>query len=266
MANTKFGLVNLLTQAATVLKNGTGGGAPALIETAPYAMANLKNASRYTIWKSSSLTAATQYNVDFNLGSAQSISAAAALGYRLASGENISAIDVYYQTGVYAPAGTWNYLGTIVALGAASLGGRDSGVEFGAVSASSVRFTITVGASNTVFSLGNFFVGLSTDLGGIHSPEGSFQPFGNRLETTLPSGATVLTGLGDDGATWRIPWSFVQSAMRATYLSVQALSGGLVLIDAEGNFFQVFLVNRAVTQTRPANALYGLDAEFKRLA
>src|SRR4051812_43769928 len=105
MGNIKFGTLNLLTQAATLLKNGTGGGAPALIETAPYTMAQLLNGDRYSFWKSSILTGpSTEYDVDFRLPATSSIAAASAHGFRTVSGPAFT-IDVLYQTGAYTPAG-----------------------------------------------------------------------------------------------------------------------------------------------------------------
>ncbi|HXJ49417.1 MAG TPA: hypothetical protein VNF91_09645, partial [Candidatus Acidoferrum sp.] len=165
MSNLKFGLTNWL-MAGAVLKNGTGGGAPALIETAPYVMANLLYSDRYTLWKTSVLTTPTQYLVDFDLGATRAINCAAAMGFRPQSGGGLF-VDVSYQTGAYNPAGSWTFLGSLTGL---VVNLRDDAVEFGSVNARSVRFTISPGFANTVFTLGKFFVGTLTDLGAQHSP------------------------------------------------------------------------------------------------
>jgi hypothetical protein len=243
--NLKLGLTNLLMQPGVVLKNGTGGGAPALIETAPYVMANLLFDDRYTLWKTSVLAAAT-YPVDFDLGSAKSVSAAAAMGYRTALGTGPT-IDIQYTNTAY-PAGPWtsttpNTIANLV------LNLRDDALEFGSISARWWRFNVNVGA-NTQFSLAKLFLGVLTDLGGQHSPGAVYTPLGNRSETSLPGGAVVLTELGDDGAEFRIPWKVAAAAVEAAFLTFQTLPGSRLLLWPDSHFYEVYLKGRQLSQAR----------------
>src|SRR4029077_1242984 len=201
MPNLKFGLTNLLTQPGVILKNGTGGGAPALIESAPYVMANLLLGDRWTLWKPPGL-AIGSYNVDFDLGGNKAINAAGFHGFR-PIGVAGPSIDVSYQTGTYNGAGSWTFLDTMVG---ARLNLRDDGLECGQVTARSVRFTINIVANGATFTLGKFFVGSLTDMGAKHSPGTTYSPMGNRTETELIGGAIVLAELGDEGAEFRLLW------------------------------------------------------------
>ncbi|HXT99584.1 MAG TPA: hypothetical protein VN903_01240, partial [Polyangia bacterium] len=69
-SNTKIGLTNYI--ASATLMNGSGGGAPALIQTSPYTMSNLVGSDRYKFWMSSALAASSAFNVDFDLGANRS--------------------------------------------------------------------------------------------------------------------------------------------------------------------------------------------------
>ncbi len=246
MPNTKLGLTNYLTSSATALKNGTGSGAPALIETAPYKMSNLLSSDRYTLWKSSILSAPTQYFVDFDLGSGKSVGAAAAEGFRAAAGVG-PFIDVLYQVSTYTPGGTWLFAGSIPNL-AVNL--RDDGVEFTPVTARYWRFQLTPSGASDQFSLGKFFLGLLTDLGAQHSPGATYTPMGNRLETPFPGGAIALTELGDDGSEIHIPWQVASGAVAQAFLTLQTLPGSILLFWADGHIYEVYLKGRQITQTR----------------
>jgi len=262
MGNLKFGLTNLLTQPGAVLKNGTGGGAPPLIETAPYVMANLLSSDRYTLWRTSTLLASTSYNVDFDLGSNQSINTGAMQGYRPASGAG-PFVDVYYQTGTYTPGGTWNFLGSIVNL---VFNLRDDYVEFSPVTARSVRFVITVGGSNLVFTLGKFFIGSVTDLLGEHSPGATYAPFSGRLETPLPGGAVVLTEQGDEQGEFTIPWNYAPALVESLFLTLQTLRSTQLMIWPDGHVYEVFLKGRRLVQTRARQASRDYELVFGRAA
>lgn len=259
MANTRLGLFNLLAEPGVVLKNGTGGGAPALIEVVPYKMSNLLNGDRYSLWKTPLLSNASTYSVDFDLGFTASLNAMGLLGYRLATGSG-PGIDMLYQTGAYTPGGAWVAFGNTVAEQ------RDTGEAGGTVSARSVRFTISPTDPNESFSLGAFFAGSLDDLGGIHSLGGARTPFQNRLETPFISGSVALTRLGDDGQTWTMPWHSIPDATRAKLLAAQSRPRSFVLVDADSAFSEVYLRNGAIAESRGAGpSLYDINIELVRM-
>jgi hypothetical protein len=262
MANTRLGLTNWLFQPGAVLKNGTGGGAPALSEVSPYVMAHLLVADRYTFWRSATLPDATAFDVDFDLGSPMEVDAAGLLGSRLVSGGEPSSVELYSNNTAYPGVpGDWtfrtdSFVGTIA--------DRDSGATISSVTARWWRFRLNAD-QDWALSLGKFFLGKLTDLGGIHSPGGLQEPFQNRLETPLVNGATVLTGLGDDGGTLVMPWNLVLDAIRQHFLTAQRERGAIVVVDADGKWQEMFLRNGKVSVSRPSFNLYDINAELVRL-
>jgi hypothetical protein len=246
MGNTKLGLLNLVTQPGVVLKNGTGGGAPARIETAPYVMENALLGDRYTLWKTSAISTPTQYPVDIDLGAGFLVGCAAMNGFRPVNGFG-PLVDVSYQVSTYTPGGAWTFVGSI---SGPVVNLRDDGIEFAPVTARFWRFVLNPGGASNVFTLGKFFLGSLTDLGAQHSPGSQYTPFGNRSEIVLPGGAVVLTELGDDGAEFSITWQVASSSVESAFLSMQTLAGTQLLLWPDGHFYETYLKERRVTQTR----------------
>ena len=257
MSNVFIGLTNRIT--AATLKNGTGGGAPALIEQSPYLMSNLIGTDRYTVWKSSPLSNPTQYNIDFDLGGNKTLDALALLGHRYLVGSGIS-YDISYQTGAYNPVGVWTFVATL------SVGQtvRDVGFQFGPVTARSVRFTAVPSGAGTVVTLGKFFAGDLTDLGGIGTTPG-YEPYRNRSEISQPNGATVLFDVGDPGADFTLPWPSIPLATRATLLTIQGASGSFVMVDPDGAFFEVYAKGGRVSTARRFSTLFDANVELARM-
>lgn len=256
MANTKVGRINRLITAqnsSVVLKNGTGGGAPALIESAPYVMSNLLHYDRSTPWKSSTLLDGVDYDVDFETGVNPTIDTAGLQGYRLLSGEGSVTLKIYYQTGAYTPGGTWTQLGATLGLGS-----RDRIAQFADTAVASLRFRLNSSGDDAVLAISKFGAWDVTDMGGIHSPGGTATLFKNRLETPLPSGAIAVTKLGDDGATFTFPWRELTTSQRATLRQLQATDYSVLLIDADGDPHECFVQGGQLVETR--NFL--IDGEF----
>lgn len=260
MSTTRFVLENLLTRSGVVLQNGSGG-APALIEAAPYTMANMLVHDRYAFWKSSVL-APGSYEIDFTLPALTQVSAFGFHGFRHVAGSGSVAIDLLSQSGAYSSGGTWTYLGTF----ASTFSARDHAQGMVApASANSFRFLVTIGASSVQFTLGNLLLGAVFDTGMIHSPGGSYAPFRNRIETPLPGGQTVLTELGDDGGEWVLPFRSVPNATRGQLMQLAAVAGPFTYLDADGRGFEVFLRNGRLTEARVHTNLWNIDVELVRL-
>lgn len=258
MANTQVGLVNLIAQSAATLKNGTGGGAPARSETSPYLMDNLRVGDRYTLWKSG-LLAAAAFNVDFDLGGTVDLSAFGVLGYEQVAGSHVF-VDVFTQTGAYAPAGTWTFFGSIARLALDNV--RDDGVTDATVSARSVRFVFIPDIANTIITVGSLFAGEATDLGGIHSPGTGFIPYGNQTETPLPSGAVVVRETGRDGGDWPMTWRSVPVATRDVLRSIRDVRGTLPVIDSDGIWREMYVRGRRQAQSMRTATISDIDFEL----
>ena len=109
------------------------------------------------------------------------------------------------------------------------------------------------------------WLGVPTDLGGAHGPSGRYDPFRNRLETPLPGGPVVLCDLGDPGADFTLPWPSIQSSVRTALLTLQGATGSVLMIDADGNFFETFVKGGRVSTTRPWASLFDANVELARL-
>lgn len=259
MANTKIDTTNHV--AAATLKNGTGGGAPALDETLPYGMANLLTSDRYTIWKTASTPSASPVLLDLDLGSDKATKAVAVLGYRRVGASAVTTVTVKSAASAsgYVP-GAWTTQGTF----SLSANPRDNGCEFSSVSHRYWRLEFAHGGS--AWSAGRIWIGSPTDLGAIHSPGGLYAPHRNRLETPLPSGATVLQDLGDPGADFTLPWNSIESSLRTTLQALADATGSFLLVDPDGNFFEVFMRNGRVPVVRQFSSLFDINLEMARLS
>jgi hypothetical protein len=265
MGNTLIGLTSVgasanLVEAAT-LKNGTGGGAPALAEISPYAMSNALTSDRYTLWKGPGGLGTVEYDLAFSGN--KTVTAVAILGLRLAAGSSITGLNVYSAASASGyPPGAWTLQsalsGPIVAPSV-----RDIGAVIASVSHRYWRFEFV--NPSDFFTVGHLWVGNPTDLGYVHGPGGIYAPFRNRLETPMPSGAVVLADLGDPGADFTLPWPSVQTALRTKLLTMQAAAGSFLLVDADGNFFEVYAKGGRVQTQRDFSTLFSANIELSRM-
>lgn len=258
--NTLIGTTNLL--ATATLKNGTGGGAPALDETSPYTMAKAQNSDRYSIWTSASSPASPLY-VDFDLGSNKTVTAAAMLGLRELSFPAVSTLKIYSlpASGGYLPAGVWTLQATINVSSFTER--RDFGAVFASASQRYWRFEFTT--SGVQFSVGRLWLGNPTDLGLIHTPGGLDRPFANRLETPQPNGAIVTNSLGDPGRDFVLPFASQESTLRDTLQALHLQTGSIVYVDSEARFFECLVKGGAVPAQRQWNTIYDMQLEMTRL-
>lgn len=266
MANTKIGTANWIETNGT-LKNGTGGGAPALDETTPYTMSKVLTSDRYSLWKTGATPGASPVNLDIDLGANRTVTCATIHGYRPGTGTGVTSLKIYSQpsSAGYPPAG-WTLQGTLnqgsLAL---SQSPRDAGVVFASVSQRYWRFEFTHGGG--AWSAGKLGLWNPTDLGAIHTPGGLDAPFRNRLETPLPSGAVVLADLGDPGRDIVHPWEQIESTLRNTLLGLHDKTGSFLLIDSETNpnFYEVYLRRGRVPVGRDSHILYDITLDMARL-
>jgi hypothetical protein len=121
MSDLIFWTKNQLWESGVVLKNGTGGGAPALVEDADWPMSNLLKKGRYLYWKADM---GSLVPVHFDLGASKTLRAAALVMNRGYSTDpfdpfygDITTCNVYYDNGsTYPPAG-WTSIGNLTPVG-----------------------------------------------------------------------------------------------------------------------------------------------------
>jgi len=225
--STKFSWTNRIETAT--LKNGTGGGAPALDEVTPWLTTQVQNRDRGLVWQ-----AAASLNVDFTLLAAYDVTYFAALGHRGApsSAVGIASIEVFTQTGAYAAAGTWTTRGTIT-LGS---GVRDGGLTIATQNVNSVRYAIT---ATTAFTLGRLYAGtVEYDLGVVSSPGRIRRRISPRLDQRLAGGQIHLTTSGDVRWEYQLPFVDIDSTLWAKVLAAGSRTQSLLLIDRDASVYE----------------------------
>lgn len=250
MSNSRFVVGNLLE--TSTLKNGTGGGAPARDETFPFTMERVQTADRRSKW----LTAATPANPsysDWDLGSAKTVSALAALGIRSLDPAQTLTVNVY-SASVY---GTWNFV-AVTATGA----GRDLACTFGSTVARYWRAAFYGGVSQ--FSVGRIVVGALTDLGLIADPGDQSSPFQNRLEQVLQDGSYNVNSLGDDGRNFTLTITCTDT-MLDQLEALAAARASLLFFDSKDRVHEVLITGGRASVTRTFNGRYEVTLEMVRL-
>lgn len=240
MSNTRFGKTNRIDATACTLKNGTGGGAPALDEVAGYPMTNLEVTDRYTLWKQSS---GASMQLDYDLTGAASniaITTAALLGHRptTASGAGITSVAVHGVPNAsgYPPGAGWGAaLGTISMAGPA----RDGGIVFGSTSIRYLRFDITCADA---FTLGRAWAGvIDYDLGTMFGPGAEHALQLPVRENRALGDVPVTNWIGDKYDIITYPLPFLSDAVRAYLRTLRASKQTLLLVDYQDVFREVWM-------------------------
>ena len=233
MANTRFGIVNRASNG--VIKNGSGGGAPALDETTGFPMSNLLIPDRYTPWKSLSPPATSPLQIDVDLLSSQAVEVAALLGFRPTPGP-AGAVTVYSASAY--PGGPWTPRGTTPSL---TGGAGNYQTNFASFSARYWRFEIASIVGQ--IRVGQLWLGQLVDLGILYAP-GSSRHL-RRLRTTYRT-ATGLPVIVDDGLNYRefsLSFPARTKAQRQQIESVASAPGSILYLDHDDLAYQVFAPN-----------------------
>lgn len=257
MSNSRFSLTNLL--ASATCKNGSGGSAPALDETTGYETSRAQNSDRYSLWKTSG--GGGTYNVDFDLGSAQSVRVGALLGLSCLTAVG-GTLTLQYANSYYP--GAWTTAGTATW----AAGDRDVGVVLNsaAVSDRYWRFNI-VAASAVNITLGRLFLGTwaNYELIGMHSPGGTSSPYQNRVEQALADGSFNINTLGFPGRDFTLPFNQVTSTDRDILTTVAAATGSVVFIDGEDDVYEVLVTGGRADVARRSGTTFDTGVTMKRL-
>lgn len=227
MSTLRFYRTNLLTQSFAVLKNGTGGGAPALEEHADFPMTNLLVGDRYSYWKSAGTAG---FDVDFDLGSTKAIKALGVTA--LDPLQTVGAVEIFTAGGsTYPP--TWTSQGTISPLSsvdsfiAANLIHRFVRFEFTSLSAA-IRAKLWAAQS-------------VSDVGHGGSPGFTEERRKARIRAIAPGGQPVVTVLGPDRTVFSIPLNVVPSAVQSILSTLVAESGSFILGTVDDRWFEVIV-------------------------
>lgn len=257
MSNSRFLLTNYVETAT--LKNGSGGGAPALDEATSYTTARAQNTDRYSLWKTSG--AGGTYNVDFDLGSAKSVRLGALLGLTCLTPTG-GTLTLQHANSYYP--GAWTTAGTATW----ASGDRDVGVVLNsaAVSERYWRFNIVTTVATNI-TLGRLFLGTwaNYELIGMHSPGGISSPYQNRIEQALADGSFNVNTLGYPGRDFTLPFNQVTSTDRDILTAAAAASGSVVFVDGEDDVYEVLVMGGRADVSRRSGTTFDTNVTMKRL-
>ncbi len=257
MSNSRFIITNKAFTLADLL-NGTGGGSiPARDETSPYLMENALTPGRRTLWQSSS-GVASPFTLDLDMGASTAVNCAAICGLRSDAG--MASCDVQYATTYYPTATTWTTADSVTLTGTP----RDAGKVFSGGSVSARYWRLSFSGFGA-FSLSSVWLGVYTDLGVLHSPDAETTPFMVRMESQHSDGSYLVNVLGDKGHDFTLPITAHNSTLKTTMQSLSDVTGSVVYIDPDDNFYEVIIRGARVQTRRTHSSIFGTNVEMARL-
>lgn len=234
-----------LLAGGSVLQNGTGGGAPALVQDASFPMSNVMEDDRQVLWNTGAAPA-SPFNLDLTLLASTSLTVMGVCALRAASGAAVSKIECYVQTGAYTPAGTWTLVGTI------NNPARDSVAIFAAANAVSIRYRFTTSGQ---FQTGKVFAGDAWSIASsVVSDAGTRRDTPKRAVLTykLPAAQFAFTQ-GDNWRDMSVTMSQLTAAQKDSLQALADVTRAFVYVDAEDRAHDCLLASGDVptTQTAP---------------
>jgi len=257
MANIKFFHTNVLSVAST-LKNGTGGGAPALDEDADFPMSNLTIADRYLLWKTSAAPA-DPLQIDFSINSA-TIKAFGLANYDASwVGQQV---DFYYSTSAYPPGG-WT-LGASITPDSTR---NNMLTEVNIASVRSIRVELNLHALASS-KLAKFlaFTGV-LDIGKQSAPGSSEEYIQQTTREETFGGLPILTRTGPDKRRFRLLWPTASATIKSGMDTLLRLGTSFFLMTHESVPYEVCFANGRLVKPRiwDPPALYDLDVLLDEL-
>lgn len=259
MANIKFYHSNLISTTST-LKNGTGGGAPALEEDADFPMSNLKVPDSQSLWKTSGTPADPLY-VDFvfNLFASQTIRA---IGWTNADPANFPAlgqVQVFYSIGNSYPP-TWTLLADI----SSGLAKKLHIVEVNQA-VRQLRYQFN---GVPAFYVGKLLACTGYIDMGKQSARGSFEEeIKNRVRARTIGGQLSLNKQGENRENFGLSWPVANATMKGHLDTLLNLDGTFFYATHEGRQFEVTFADDRVRKIRRHDPppLHSIDVLLEEL-
>jgi hypothetical protein len=252
-------VVTNLIESGT-LKNGTGGGAPALSEVSPYLTSNTQKRSRRSVWQAAGTGT---LNVDFDLGSDQNFTVAGIGAHSGISGVGIASFDVQYAAAAagYVP-GVWLSAASGITVSSA----RDKLTTFAQKTGRYIRFVLTV---TTVFTLGKFVIGaFDYDLGFLFSSLEA-TPRSPNFEDGAITEDPVVNYTGNDYETWALSWEAIPNASMAKIEALRAARRSFWIADKSDVFREFIVSGSQLARThqfeQASDTIYNVSAELRQL-
>jgi len=222
---------NWVENAATVLKNGTGGGAPDRDEVAPYVMENALQHDRHVLWQQAS---GSGMSFDLDLGAARAVRVAGLHGHRAltASGGIVSCVVQYAST--YPPGGGWTNAGSI------GSPGRDAISIFASTQTFRYwRFDMEIVGG--VFTLGKLLLAnVPTEVGSNPSSQEELRRLPNLVDRTAGEDP-IVTIVGDLRTHFALHFQAITATVLAQLKSMAARAESFILIDMDDTPWEVIV-------------------------
>lgn len=234
----RFSTVNLVEAAGVLLKNGTGGGAPALDEVSPYLMTNALKHDRRVLWQSS---AGANMQFDLDLLSNKTVGLGGVAGHRALVGNGLAEFSLKYSTDAngYPPVSgnPWTLApGTSgISVGSARRDRLKILNNAGVATTQSARYwrwDILLTAGGDKWTLGKVVLGvIDYDLGILMSPGRTRRLITPHIEQRSAGLDPLITYVGDRRYLFTIPFREVPLARRDTLEAIAQLTQSFFVFD-----------------------------------
>lgn len=233
MANSRFGVVNAISDGIVTNGDGTG---PARTESAPFVMERAIDGNRASLWvpgaQNQDTGATWELTLDF--GSPRGFTMAAALAVE---GNGLG----FIKAGRYS---TYASVKDEVSL---VRNGRDWGESFPQKTGQYWFFNIF---ATELLSVGDFFLGSVSDLGVVGLPDFTSTPFRVRDEEPQDDGSFILNDTGRMGHEFEMTFYAKDLTELAKYEALIASGGSIVHLDERNRCFEVLIVGGRLPTTR----------------
>jgi len=246
MSTVRLSYTNYMPKA--LLKNGTGGGAPARDEIAGYPMENALNVDRYTPYI---VDFGSDFKYDVDLGANHIVGLIALLNMGiLFPGDvglyNVSLVEYSTSVNGYPPTApsSWTSVPGDWPL-SIPLGQRDIGLVFTSggvpVTVNARYFRIHLDSAGAA-SLGRFHLGkFDWDPGFLYNPGAENERLYRTTRLIMGSGAPVVTRVGRDSRRFTLPLNAITDAQRATLNAVADQPNPFAYFDPQDEVHEVRL-------------------------
>jgi hypothetical protein len=219
MPGTRFSTkaANYLLSSGVTIKNGTGGGAPALQENAAYPMSNLLKVDRHTVW-ATGISAPNPTLVHIDLGQDRALTFFAVLGMRQPPGAAGNTITSIFGTRTaalgYSGVSTDYIDRATVTVPTTEL---DGGVVAASATGRYLQVKVSIINTSLGLTLGKFAAGLlDQDLGAnlVYSPGAEGRLVTPQVRTETMAGFPVISYVGSRYVRFLLPFNAITTATK----------------------------------------------------
>lgn len=221
------------TNKLDTIHNGAGGGAPATFQTSPWVDDNALTASRKVLWQG---TGSGDLDAGISGGNT-SVQVIGLLGIRGApsTAAGITSVTFSYQAGTYTPGGAFTTPAGASGLTVNAVGRNIAVFLSAAVTAATIRFSIT---ASTAFTVGRVFAGtieqslaLANGMGVLFSPGRIRTPVTPESRNEGIDQSPAISSIGDTFYEYQLPYEGADDTLRAQLETIGTWTGPFLMHD-----------------------------------